>query len=64
MQEPLQFEEMKVPGGTPLSDVAKQIGVEPEVLYELNPHLIKKQTPPNREWSVRIPATAEGDQLA
>jgi membrane-bound lytic murein transglycosylase D len=61
MQEPLQFEEMKVPGGTPLSDVAKQIGVEPEVLYELNPHLIKKQTPPNREWSVRVPATT-GDQ--
>jgi membrane-bound lytic murein transglycosylase D len=64
MQDPLQFDEMKVPGGTALSDVAKQIGVEPEVLYELNPHLIKKQTPPNREWSVRIPVAAEGDQLA
>ena len=61
MQEPLQFDEMKVPGGTLLSDVAKQIGVEPEVLYELNPHLIKKQTPPDREWSVRVPAT-DGDQ--
>ena len=64
MQEALQFEEMKVPGGTPLSDVAKQIGVEPEVLYELNPHLIKKQTPPNREWEVRVPVTSGDQQLA
>src|SRR5690606_12771364 len=48
MQEPLAFEEMEVPGGTPLSDVAREIGVDPEELYELNPHLVKKQTPPGR----------------
>ena len=64
LQAPLQFEEMKVPGGTSLADVARQIGVEPEVLHELNPHLIKKQTPPGREWNVRVPAAAEGAQLA
>ena len=64
MQEALQFGEMKVPGGTPLSDVAKQIGVEAEVLYELNPHLIRKQTPPGREWNVRVPVTSEDQQLA
>jgi membrane-bound lytic murein transglycosylase D len=64
LQEPLAFDEMTVPGGTPLADVAKNIGVEPEVLYELNPHLIKKQTPPNREWNVRVPVVAEGQQLA
>ena len=64
LQEPLAFDEMTVPGGTPLADVAKNIGVEPEVLYELNPHPIKKQTPPNREWNVRVPVVAEGQQLA
>src|SRR5687768_8075560 len=45
-QEPLRFREMRVAGGTPLADVAKQIGVAADVLYDLNPHLIKKQTPP------------------
>ena len=55
MQEPLRFDEKKVPGGTRLDQVAKEIDVEPEILYDLNPHLVKKMTPPNREWSVRIP---------
>ncbi|HET9440482.1 MAG TPA: lytic transglycosylase domain-containing protein [Longimicrobiales bacterium] len=63
-QQPLQFEELKVAGGTSLSDVAKTVGVEPEVIYELNPHLIKKMTPPNREWSVRIPMQGEQESLA
>ncbi len=62
IQEPLQFDEMTVPGGTKLADVAQQIGVEPEVLYELNPHLIKKQTPPGREWQVRIPVSDVGSE--
>jgi membrane-bound lytic murein transglycosylase D len=62
-QEPLVFEELKVAGGTRLEDVAKQINVDPDVLYELNPHLVKKQTPPGREWAVRIPVQ-DGEQLA
>ena len=64
MQEPLAFDEMKVAGGTPLADVAKQIGVEPQAIYELNPHLIKKTTPPNRDWNVRIPARTAAQGLA
>ena len=55
LQAPLKFDEMKVAGGTQLADVAKQIGVEAETLYELNPHLVKKMTPPDREWNVRVP---------
>ena len=64
MQKPLAFDEIKVPGGTPLADVAKNIGVEPDVIYELNPHLIKKTTPPNREWNVRVPVSSSEQQLA
>lgn len=63
-QQPLAFEELKVAGGTNLDDVAKKIGVEPEVIYDLNPHLIKKMTPPNREWSVRVPVQGEQESLA
>jgi membrane-bound lytic murein transglycosylase D len=62
-QEPLRFEETRVPGGTSLDDVAKSVGVAPDVIYDLNPHLIKKMTPPDREWDVRVPV-AGGDVLA
>jgi hypothetical protein len=55
MQEPFSFEEVRVAGGTPLSSVAEKIGVPVETVYELNPHLVKKSTPPGREWSVRVP---------
>ena len=59
LQEPLRFREMRVAGGTPLADVAKQIGEDAETLHDLNPHLVKKQTPPGREWSVRVPVSLE-----
>jgi membrane-bound lytic murein transglycosylase D len=55
MQEQFSFEEVRVAGGTPLSSVAEKIGVPVETVYELNPHLVKKSTPPGREWSVRVP---------
>jgi membrane-bound lytic murein transglycosylase D len=55
LQEPFAFDEMRVDGGVKLSSLAKQIGVPAETLYELNPHLVKKTTPPGREWMVRVP---------
>ena len=62
-EEPLQFEQVTVPGGTKLADIAKTAGVDPEVVYDLNPHLVKKQTPPKREWAVRVPV-GQGPQVA
>ncbi|MBR9990320.1 MAG: lytic transglycosylase domain-containing protein [Gemmatimonadetes bacterium] len=54
-QQPLTFEEVLLPGGTQLSAVAAAAGVDSDVVYDLNPHLVKKQTPPNREMAVRVP---------
>jgi membrane-bound lytic murein transglycosylase D len=62
-QTPLAFDVKRVPAGTRLDAVARELGVEPEVIYELNPHLVKKQAPPDREWDVRIPVQ-QGEQLA
>jgi membrane-bound lytic murein transglycosylase D len=62
-QQPLQFEEVTVPGGTKLAAIATTAGVDPEVIYDLNPHLVKKQTPPKRDWSVRVPV-GQGPQVA
>jgi membrane-bound lytic murein transglycosylase D len=54
-QAPLAYDEVQVEGGVPLARVADAIGVKAADIYDLNPHLVKKMTPPNREWSVRIP---------
>ncbi|HSJ08779.1 MAG TPA: lytic transglycosylase domain-containing protein [Longimicrobiales bacterium] len=62
-EEPLAFEEVTVPGGTKLADVAARAGVDPEVMYDLNPHFVKKQTPPGREMKVRVPV-GQGPQVA
>ena len=63
LQEPYAFKTVRVPGGTHLDDVAKQIGVDPEVLYDLNPHLVKKMTPPDRDWDVRVPPDADTSRV-
>jgi membrane-bound lytic murein transglycosylase D len=62
-QPPLAFDVVDVPGGTALAEVAKAAGVDPQAVYELNPHLIKKTTPPARTWQVRIP-TGRSDVFA
>jgi membrane-bound lytic murein transglycosylase D len=54
-QEPLRFDLVEVPGGTPLADVAEAAGVDEDVVVDLNPHLIRQQTPPDRDWDVRVP---------
>jgi membrane-bound lytic murein transglycosylase D len=54
-EDPLAYEEVVVPGGTKLSDVAAAAGVGVDVVEDLNPHFIKKQTPPNRRMAVRVP---------
>lgn len=54
-QQPLQFEEVVVPGNTQLADVAGAAGVDFATVRDLNPQLVRKQTPPGRRWAVRIP---------
>ena len=58
-QEPLRFDVVPVPSGTPLAEVATAAGVDTDVVLDLNPHLVRQQTPPDRDWNVRIP---EGTQ--
>jgi membrane-bound lytic murein transglycosylase D len=47
---------VRVSRSTSLKHLAKTIGEDPDLLYELNAHLIRKRTPPRRNgFSVRIP---------
>ena len=52
---PLTFETVEVPGGTRLAAVARAIQVDVGDVEELNPHLVRKMTPPGRVTEVRIP---------
>jgi hypothetical protein len=53
--EPLAFEEVVVPGGTSMAAIASAAGVGADVIEDLNPHFLRKQTPPNRQMAVRVP---------
>ena len=54
-QEPLEYETVEVPGGTPLSTVARAAEVDREVVEELNTHLTRGITPPGETYGVRVP---------
>ena len=55
-QPELSFTTVAVPADVPLGAVAKAIGDSSAVIEQLNPELVRKQTPPNRSWNVRVPA--------
>jgi membrane-bound lytic murein transglycosylase D len=52
---PYRYDRVFVPGGTPLSSVARSLGVDTEVLQRLNPQLIRGVTPPAETYPVRVP---------
>ena len=56
--EPLAYESSSVPSGIALSRVAVLVGVRVDVLYELNPELRMKQTPPGGPYLLKFPVGA------
>ncbi len=59
--EPLDFDEVTVPGGTDLIKLSEMMSVEFEEIQRLNPEVLRWFTPPNiKEYKLRIPPnTAE-----
>ncbi|HEX7050496.1 MAG TPA: LysM peptidoglycan-binding domain-containing protein [Longimicrobiales bacterium] len=55
LQRPLRFDTVRVPGATSLRAVAKAAEVDYDVIKQLNPHLVRGTTPPDRPWAVRLP---------
>ncbi len=49
------FDEVWVPGGTPLRNVARGLDVPTQLLRDLNPHLIRGATPPGGSYGLRVP---------
>ena len=56
--EPLAYEAVPVPSGLALSRAAALAGVGVGVLYELNPELRTKQTPPGGPYLLKFPVGA------
>jgi len=54
-QEPLSFETVWVPGQVSMAAIARAAGADEQEVLDLNPHLVKGTTPPNRAYPVRIP---------
>ncbi|HEX8242874.1 MAG TPA: lytic transglycosylase domain-containing protein [Longimicrobium sp.] len=53
---PLQADTVSVPAGTELDVVARAAGVSEREVTRLNPHLVRKMTPPGKKaFAVRIP---------
>ena len=52
---PLAFREVRYPGGTSLAEIARARGLSVDQVLALNPHLVKRMTPPGRAWPVRLP---------
>jgi membrane-bound lytic murein transglycosylase D len=52
---PYLFDQVLVPAGTSLAQLASVLEAPASLLRELNPHLIRGTTPPDRSYLVRVP---------
>jgi membrane-bound lytic murein transglycosylase D len=52
---PYLFDQVLVPAGTPLFEIAGALEISASLMRELNPHLIRGTTPPDRSVLVRVP---------
>jgi membrane-bound lytic murein transglycosylase D len=62
--EPYAYDRIFVPGGTELSRIAAGLGVEPSILRDLNPHLVRGITPPDEIYAVRVPVGGSAAVMA
>jgi len=54
-EKPLDYEEIQVKPSTDLYEVAKVLGLDFDTVKRYNPEIVRWQTPPDREYSLRIP---------
>jgi membrane-bound lytic murein transglycosylase D len=52
---PYLFDQVLVPGGTRLVEVAEALDQPQSLIRELNPHIVRGVTPPGRAILVRVP---------
>jgi membrane-bound lytic murein transglycosylase D len=58
------FDRVWVPGGTPLRVVARGLEVPPQLIRDLNPHLLRGVTPPGGSYELRVPVGRSAQVVA
>ncbi len=53
--DPYEYDSVWSPGGVDLGGLAHSLGVEAGQMHDLNPHLIRGETPPGEMYSLRVP---------
>ncbi|MGE0159134.1 MAG: lytic transglycosylase domain-containing protein [Gemmatimonadales bacterium] len=59
--EPYAYDVVYVPGGTRFVELARSLDVDVGVLEDLNPHLVRDETPPDEMWPLRVPRGRAAD---
>ncbi len=54
-ESPYEFDRVWVPGGTSITEVAEGLSVGRDVIWALNPHLVRGSTPPGEAYPLRVP---------
>jgi membrane-bound lytic murein transglycosylase D len=63
-QRAYEYDRVWVPGGTSLTSVAAEVGVDASYLKSLNPHLIRGVTPPGSSYGLRVPVGRVDEVMA
>ena len=53
--DPYRYDFVWSPGGVNLDEVAYSLGIDAEQMYDLNPQLIRRTTPPGEIYPLRVP---------
>jgi membrane-bound lytic murein transglycosylase D len=61
---PQKFDTIAIRGSLDLATMSAAIGQPPDAVYGLNRALIRRATPPDRPWTVRLPAGSRNRLLA
>jgi membrane-bound lytic murein transglycosylase D len=61
---PYRFDRVWVPGGTPLSAVARLLDVPADEIADLNPHLLRGAVPPGDAFALRVPVGTASQVVA
>ena len=58
--DPYEYDSVWSPGGVDLGEVAHSLGITAEQMYDLNPQLIRHETPPGEIYPLRVPVGMAG----
>jgi len=62
--DPIRYDTITIRGSVQLESIAQTIGEHPKGLYALNRALIRRATPPDRPWKLRLPPGSRDKLLA